>query len=66
MAETDNNPGGQTLNERLRRAAELARQRSGETTPPPPPPPHEPRKTPAPPPPQPTRTPQRPAPPAVG
>lgn len=46
MAETDNNPGGQTLNERLRRAAELARQRSGETTPPPPPPPHEPRKTP--------------------
>ena len=46
MAETDTHPGGQTLNERLRRAAELARQRSGETTPPPPPPPHEPRKTP--------------------
>ncbi len=46
MAENDNNPGGQTLNERLRRAAELARQRSGETTPPPPPPAPEPRKTP--------------------
>ncbi len=30
MAETNNNPGGQTLNERLRRAAEMARRQSGE------------------------------------
>ncbi len=34
MAESTNNPGGQTLNERLRRAAEMARQRSGEPVPP--------------------------------